>query len=89
MPTAEYENKAGKRLERFFQKRAPDSVTVAGEKYRKCSVPSRIFVPSGAPNPNEMRESVRRGYKKLEEKGKWRQGGKHYTKNQVKKIWGF
>jgi len=82
MPIYTFENKG-----RTIEKRVPmgtDSVVIEGERWRRNPVVR--FAATGFAREMEMKDHVKRGFSRLED----RQGSRFestFSKNQIRKIW--
>ena len=73
----------GRTLERIVPM-GTDSIVVDGKKWRRNSITS--FAPTGFARELELKDHVKRGFSRLED----RQGSRFestFTKNQLRKIW--
>ena len=85
MPMIEFEGPDGDRIEQFHH-RPVGEVVINGVKYLKAPIPSFIMVNKGA-QPLTAEQEVKRDCYKQELSGKpW---GCSFSKQQIKKIWGF
>lgn len=87
MPTYRYRDAKGRIVEMIRQVADRDKPLIIGKRQlRRITVPERVGISVAGQAPDLLREQIRKGYQKLEERDGSRFRSEH-GKRKIKEVW--